>query len=175
MNSFSSRLIPVAIASILCGVALAGGGKDDHTKMMDKNGDGKITATEYTQGEKQMFSQVDANKDGGITAQELEAHQQAMMKDKGNAPLHDEAGPSEQRMEDKKAYDPSGTGKSMPKQMTPEQQIAKKDTNNDGKVTAAEWDAGAKQRFSKMDKNGDGTLTAQELREGERAMMASDE
>ncbi len=32
MKSFSSRLIPVAIASILCGVAVAGGGKDDHVR-----------------------------------------------------------------------------------------------------------------------------------------------
>jgi Ca2+-binding EF-hand superfamily protein len=179
MKSSSSRLIPLAIASILCGVALAGAGKDDHTqmmeKMMDRNGDGKITATEYLQGEKQLFSEIDANKDGFITAQELEAYHQSLMKNKGNAPLRNESGPGEQRMQDKKAYDPSGTGKSMPRQMTPEQEIAKMDTNNDGKVSAAEWEAAARQRFSKMDKDGDGTLTAQELRDGERAMMASDE
>jgi len=184
MTSFSTRLIPVAIASILCGVALAGAGKDDaHTdadlkkmeKMLDKNGAGKLTATEYTQAEKELFNKLDTNQHGYITAQDLEAHHQSMMKDKASATARSESGPSEQSMEDKKAYDPSGTGKSMPKHMTPEQQIAKMDTNNDGKVTAAEWDAAAQQRFSKMDKHHDGTLTAQELRDGERSMMASDE
>jgi Ca2+-binding EF-hand superfamily protein len=163
MKSFSSRLIPLAIASILCGVALAGAGKDDHTrmmeKMMDKHGDGKITATEYLQGEKELFSKIDTNMDGFITVQELEAYHQSRTHSQGNAPSRNE----------------SGTGKSMRGHMTPAQQIAKMDTDNDAKVSAAEWEAAARQRFSKMDKDGDGTLTAQELRDGERAMMASDE
>ncbi len=78
-------------------------------------------------------------------------------------------------MADKKAYDSTGTGKSMPKTMSSEQKIAKMDTNNDGKLSAAEYSAGAKQMFTKMDKDGDGALTAQEVREGQRSMMASDE
>ncbi|WP_129779923.1 EF-hand domain-containing protein [Peristeroidobacter soli] len=175
MKSFSSRLIPVAVASVLCGVALAGGGKDDHMKMMDKNGDGKITAAEYADGSKEMFSKMDANKDGSVTAQEMDAMHASMMKDKGHATARTESGPTEDKMADKKAYDPSGTGKSMPKMMSSEEKIAKLDTNNDGKLSQAEYMAGSKERFSKMDKDGDGTLTAQEMRDGERAMMASDE
>lgn len=178
MKSFSSRLIPVAIASILCGVALAGGGKDDHTKMMDQNGDGKITAAEHAAGAKEMFSKMDADKDGQVTAAEMDAMHESMMKDKdkGHATARTESGPNEEKMADKKAYDPSGTGKSMPKMMSSEQKIAKMDTNNDGKLSAAEYTAGSKQMFSKMDKDGDGALTAQEMREGRRSeMTASDE
>ena len=175
MKSFSSRLIPVAIASILCGVAVAGGGKDDHMKMMDKDGDGKITAAEHATGVKQMFSKMDADKDGQVTAAEMDAMHDPM-KNKGHATARTTGGATEQRMDDKKAYDDTGTGKSMPKQMSSEQKIAKMDTNNDGKLSAGEYNAGAKQMFGKMDTDGDGALTAQEMREGERKeMTASDE
>jgi Ca2+-binding EF-hand superfamily protein len=175
MKSFSSRLIPVAVASILCGVALAGGGKDDHMKMMDQNGDGKVTAAEHDAAVKDMFSKMDTDKDGFVTAQEMDAMHASMMQDKGHATARTESGPTEEKMADKKAYDPSGTGKSMPKMMSSEQKIAKMDTNNDGKLSAAEYSAGAKQMFGKMDKDGDGSLTAQEVRDGQRSMMASDE
>jgi len=176
MKSFSSRLIPVAIASILCGVAVAGGGKDDHMKVMDQNGDGKITSAEHASGVKQMFSKMDADKDGQVTAAEMDATHESMMKDKGHATARTEGGPTEEKMADKKAYDSTGTGKSMPKMMSSEQKIAKMDTNNDGKLSAAEYNGGAKQMFSQMDKDGDGALTAQEMQEGRRSeMTASDE
>jgi len=173
MKSFSSRLIPVAIASILCSVAVAGGGKDKMS-MMDKDGDGKVTAAEHTDGAKMMFSKMDTNKDGQVTAAEMDAMHDSM-KDKGHATARTDAGPNEQKMADKKAYDDAGTGKSMPKTMSSEQKIAKMDTNNDGKLSAAEHAAGSKQMFSKMDSDRDGALTAQEVQEGERSMMASDE
>ena len=175
MKSFSSRLIPVAIASILCGVAVAGGGKDDHMKMMDKDGDGKITAAEHTAGTKTMFSKMDADKDGQVSAAEMDAMHDTM-KDKAHATARTEGGTNEQKMADKKAYDDTGAGKSMPKMMSSEQKIAKMDTNNDGKLSAAEHASGAKQMFGKMDADGDGSLTAQEMREGHRTeMTASDE
>jgi Ca2+-binding EF-hand superfamily protein len=174
MKSFSSRLIPVAIASILCGVAVAGGGKDDHMQMMDKDGDGKISAAEHADGAKMMFSKMDANKDGQVTAAEMDTMHDAM-KDKAHATARTEGNVNEEKMADKKAYDSTGTGKSMPKMMSSEEKIAKMDTNNDGKLSAAEHAAGAKQMFSKMDTDGDGSLTAQEMREGQRSMMASDE
>ncbi len=175
MKSFSSRLIPVAIASILCGVALAGGGQqDDHTNV-DKNG-GKITAAQYADKAKATFEKMDTNHDGYVTEQEMDAyHAQMMGKHKGNSKEWSEGDTNAEKMADKKAYDPSGTGKSMPNQMSSAEKIATMDTNNDGKLSEDEFVNGAKQRFSKMDKNGDGALTAQEIRDGERAMMASDE
>lgn len=176
MKSMASKLIPLAVASILCGVAVAGGGKDDHMKMMDKDGDGKITAVEHAEGAKLMFSKMDSNKDGQVTAQEMDAAH-ATMKDKDHAAARTaDASPDMEKMQDKKAYDQTGTGKGMPKEMSSAQKIAVMDTNNDGKLSAAEHAAGAKQMFSKMDADHDGTLTAQELREGHRTeMTASDE
>lgn len=177
MQSLASKLIPVAIASILCGVAVAGGGKDDKMSMMDKDGDGKISAMEHADGTKMMFSKMDTNKDGEVTADEMDAAH-ASMKDhsKDHATARTESGPTEEKMADKKAYDQTGSGKGMPKQMSSAQKIAAMDTNNDGKLSAAEHAAGAKKMFSKMDSDRDGSLTAQEVREGERSTMsASDE
>lgn len=177
MQSLASKLIPVAIASILCGVAVAGGGKDDKMSMMDKDGDGKISAVEHADGAKMMFSKMDTNKDGEVTAEEMDAAHASMKgHSKDHATARTESGPNEEKMADKKAYDQTGSGKSMPKQMSSAQKIAAMDTNNDGELSAAEHAAGAKKMFSKMDSDHDGSLTAQEVREGERSMMtASDE
>ncbi len=45
------------------------------------------------------------------------------------------------------------------------------DTNNDGKVTLAEAQAGAQARFTKLDKNKDGVISQDELGDGPRRMM----
>lgn len=176
MNSSASKLIPVAIASILCGVAVAGGGKDKLSKM-DKDGDGVVTAEEYSAGAKEMFSKIDADQDGQVTKEELDAAHgpmQARAHSTEQSASRGE-GQTEQRMGDKKAYDPAGGGKAMTKQMSSTQKIAAMDTNNDGKLSAEEHAAGAEKRFSKMDSDGDGSLTAQELRKGESsALTASD-
>lgn len=177
MKSLSSKLIPVAIASILCGVAVAGGGKDDKLSMMDKDGDGKVTAIEHADGAKMMFGKMDSNKDGQVTAAEMDAAHAGMKEHgKDHATARTDASPTEEKMQDKKAYDQTGSGKSMPKMMSSAQKIAAMDTNNDGKLSAAEHAAGAKQMFSKMDTDRDGSLTAQEMREGHKAeMTASDD
>ncbi|MDY6949194.1 MAG: hypothetical protein SXG53_26165 [Pseudomonadota bacterium] len=174
MKSFASKLIPVTVASILCSVAVAGGGKDDKLSMMDKDHDGKVSAMEHAEGAKMMFTKMDADKDGQVTAAEMDAGH-AAMKSKDHATARTEGTASQEKMQDKKAYDQTGTGKSMPKMMSSAQKISAMDTNNDGKLSAAEHSAGAKQMFSKMDTNSDGTLTAQEMRDGDRAeMTASD-
>lgn len=160
MKLLAPKLIPVAIASILCGVALAGGGKD-HMSMMDKDGDGKISAVEHRNATTEMFAKMDANKDGGVTAAELDAAH-AGMKEKHEAARSDD-----------KSYDRSGekAGK-----MTSAQKIAAMDTDKNGSLSGEEYAAGAQKMFSKMDKDGDGMLTAQEVQEGERSSLtASDE
>ena len=175
MQSLASKLIPVAIASILCGVAVAGGGKDDKMSMMDKDGDGKVTAIEHADGAKAMFTKIDGDKDGQVTAAEMDAAHAKGGHDKDHAAARTDASPTEEKMADKKAYDQAGSGKAMPKKMSSAQKIAAMDTNNDGKLSAAEHAAGAKQMFGKMDADRDGSLTAQEMREGHKAeMTASD-
>lgn len=46
------------------------------------------------------------------------------------------------------------------------------DTNGDGKVSKAEFDASHAERFSKMDANGDGFLEKNEMKSARKAMRA---
>ena len=176
MDSFASKIAAIGVACILCGIALAGHDKDDHMKMMDTNGDGKVTATEHAQGCKQMFTKMDADGDGFVTAAEMDAANPMMKhhKDAQDATTaRNEDGHDKENAADKSYDQHSKMGGG--RMMSSSEKIATMDTNGDGKLSAAEHAAGAKQMFTKMDKDGDGTLTAQELREGHRMMMATDE
>jgi hypothetical protein len=179
MDSFASKIIPVGVACILCGIALAGGDKDDHMKMMDTNGDGKVTEAEHAAACKQMFTKMDANGDGRVTAAEMDAANPMMkhhMDHKDATTARNEDGHDKENAADKSYGQTAQTDSKMHgRMMTSSEKIATMDTNGDGQLTAAEYEAGAKKMFSKMDKDGDGTLTAQELREGHRMMMANEE
>lgn len=167
MNTFALKLIPLAVASVVSGIALAGGGKDDHMKMMDADGDGKVTAAEHATGAKTMFTKMDANQDGRVTATELEAAQ-PMMKGHKDKMATNEDGHDKENAADKN-YGKGGM-------MSAAEKIAKIDTNGDGALTAEEHAAGSKKMFTKMDLDKDGALTAQEMREGHRSeMSASDQ
>lgn len=171
MKSFASKLVPVAIASILCGIALAGGGKDDHMKMMDANGDGKVSATEHDAGAKKMFTKMDSNKDGRVTTAEMDAAHPMMKHDHDQQTARHEDGHDKENVADKPADQSTRTHAG--KMMSSREKIAAMDTNNDGQLSAAEHATGAKKMFSKMDTDSDGTLTAQELREGHRTMTTA--
>jgi Ca2+-binding EF-hand superfamily protein len=174
MDSFPSKIITVGIASILCGIALAGGGKDNHMKMMDSNGDGKVTATEHADGCKQMFTKMDANSDGRVTAAEMDAAHPTMKHQKdhsGATTARNEDGHDKENAADK-SYDQNAKMRGG-KMMSSSEKIAMMDTNGDRQLSAEEHATGAKKMFTKMDADRDGTLTAQELREGHRDMMSA--
>jgi hypothetical protein len=175
MDSFASKILAIGVASILCGIALAGGGKDDHMKMMDTNGDGKVTATEHADGCRQMFTKMDSNQDGRVTAAEMDAAHPMMKhhKDRDATTARNEDGHDKENAADK-SYDQNAKMRGG-KMMSSSEKIAMMDTNGDKQLTAEEHAAGARKMFTKMDTDSNGTLTAQELREGHRDMMASDE
>ena len=127
-------------ALCLLPAAFAENHADKHFKMMDANGDGKISRAEHAAGAKQMFAQCDANRDGVVTAAEMDAAMAA----KGEKP-------------DK--HDKSSAEK-----------IKVIDQNGDGKLTIAEHDAGTESMFAKMDKNGDGFLSKEECNEGQKML-----
>lgn len=173
MKSFAPHFVPVAIASILAGIALAGGGKDDHMKMMDADGDGKVSATEHADGAKKMFTKMDSNKDGRVTAAEMDAAHPMMKHHDDQRTARHEDGHDKENVADKPAD--QSTKMHGGKMMSSREKIATMDTNNDGQLSAAEHAAGAKQMFTKMDTDSDGTLNARELREGHRSMMTASE
>ena len=138
MNTAIKRTVVVAcsLAFVALPAGLAGPDTDKHFKMMDTNGDGKITRAEHAAGAKQMFSECDANKDGVVTAAEMEA---------ANIAKGEKIAKNDKSVAEK---------------------IREIDQNGDGRLTTAEHEAGSEKMFAKMDTNGDGSLSKQECDEG---------
>jgi hypothetical protein len=165
-----------------------GGGGHDAFKMMDSNGDGKISAAEHDAGAKKMFEMMDANKDGKVTADEMQAAHEQMMGMMGEKPMGghamgkttgggtaagDKTVPStaEKPVTEKGPMDKGGAGAHG---MSAAEKIKVIDTNGDGVLTAAEHEAGSKAMFEKMDTDKDGTLSKAEMMSGHAKMMTSD-
>ena len=143
MNTVRKRTSIVAACSLALYVvtaAFAAPDSDKAFKMMDANGDGKISRAEHAAAAKQMFNQCDANHDGIVTAAEMDASLAA----KGEKP-----------------------GKN---DKTSAEKIEVIDQNGDGKLTAAEHEAGTEKMFARADKDGDGFLSKEEFAEGQKLM-----
>lgn len=120
---------------------------DEKFKMMDTDGDGKITRAEHASGAQTMFGKMDANSDGIVTVAEMEAG-------------HHEKKSSKLKFWDKKDKD----------EMAASEKISLIDTNADGQISRAEHEAGSEKMFTKMDTNDDGVLSKDECEAGHKAM-----
>jgi Ca2+-binding EF-hand superfamily protein len=140
----TKRITSIAIAcSLTLGLlpsAFAGNDVDAHFKMMDTNGDGKITRAEHAAGAKKMFTQCDSNQDGIVTAAEMDAAAQSH----GRKVAKDEKNTAEK--------------------------IREIDQNGDGQLTTAEHESGSEKMFARMDTNKDGSLSKEECAEGMKMM-----
>jgi Ca2+-binding EF-hand superfamily protein len=101
---------------------------------MDADGDGTITASEQESGSRKMFDQMDADRDGEVTASEMRASVGAASRSSDDA-------------------SPAGA----------EARIAAVDRNADGKLTAEEHAAHAREMFGQLDGDKDGSLSQSEM------------
>jgi Ca2+-binding EF-hand superfamily protein len=141
MNTGNRRTSIVVVCSLaLCALpdSFAGPDADKHFKMMDANGDGKISRAEHAAGAKKMFAECDANHNGIVTAAEMDA----AMATKGEKLGKDDKSSAEK--------------------------IQVIDQNGDGRLTVAEHEAGTEKMFARMDTNGDGSLSKAECDEGQK-------
>ncbi len=119
----------------------------DKFKLMDTNGDGKISRAEHAAGAQAMFGKMDANADGIVTADEMNA-------------VHADKKSSKLKFWEKK----DGDG------MSASEKISVIDTNGDGRISRSEHEAGSDKLFTKMDTNDDGFLSQDELEAGHQMM-----
>jgi Ca2+-binding EF-hand superfamily protein len=133
-------MLTCCLALAVLPAAFAGSDADKHFKMMDANGDGKISRAEHAAGAKEMFLKCDANHDGIVTATEMDASMAAQGEKPGK---HDK---------------------------TSAEKIQMIDQNGDGQLTAAEHAAGTETLFAKMDKDGDGFLSKDECDDAQKMM-----
>lgn len=106
---------------------------------MDANHDGQIDQADRQARRDERFAKIDTNGDGSISKSEFEA-MPAMRDGKRGERRHDMHGKRGGR-----------DGMPMMGRMA--------DTNHDGVITRAEFDAGVAAHFAKVDTDGDGTIT----------------
>jgi Ca2+-binding EF-hand superfamily protein len=136
-------------ASALATAALADGpaGHGGFLKSADLNKDGVIDQTEFQTARDKWFADLDTNKDGFVSADELKAFGDKMhaewAKKHGdqvdNKPADAKRGDFSQRI------------------------LERVDTDKDGKISKAEFDAEGSKLFAKLDDNGDGKISSNEM------------
>jgi Ca2+-binding EF-hand superfamily protein len=125
--------------------------------MMDKDGDGIVTAEEMSAAHKDMPS---------ARAQSPDTH----TADSGRLPQADPAARTSDA--EGRSVQSDAAGKS---DRASASKIKEIDTDQDGTLSAAEHEAGARKMFDRMDKDHDGKLSAAELQAGHDRMMRTAE
>jgi Ca2+-binding EF-hand superfamily protein len=132
--------LAAGLALLAAPAAFAGKDADRHFKMMDADGDGRISRAEHAAGARKMFDQSDANRDGVVTAAEMDAAALA----RGEKTSRDDKSSAEK--------------------------IKVIDQDGDGRLSLAEHEAGTERMFAAMDKDADGFLSREENEAGLKMM-----
>jgi Ca2+-binding EF-hand superfamily protein len=147
MNIKRLALLTVAASALATAAYAAGPG--GFLKSADLNKDGLIDQNEFQQSRDKWFADLDANKDGFVTADELKAFGDKMHAEW--AKKHGDQAAADKPDADKKHGDFS-------------QRILKRvDTDKDGKISKAEFDAEGSKLFAKLDGNSDGKISESEM------------
>lgn len=136
---------------------------------LDVNKDGKLDNADRAAKMGVMFDKIDADKNGAISREEFVAHHTAMKAPAKAAPAA-MAGGAEGKREGWKGRGKGRMGHHA--MMGGAMQMAKMaDTNKDGAVSRAEYDAAVKMHFDMADANKDGKITPDERRAAMKTMM----
>ena len=144
-------------------------------QMMDANQDGSVSASEHAAGAKKMFAMMDKDGDGIVTAEEMSAaHKHMPTAHSADSDTHT-ADSGRLPQADPSARSSDASGKPIKGMEKSAAKIKAIDTDQDGTISAAEHEAGARKMFDKMDKDHNGKLSAAELQAGHDQMMRTAE
>jgi len=127
----------------------------DPMAMFDADRDGNISLAELRDGSAKLFRGIDANGDGRVTSDEMRAHHEKLMAAHGGGHM----GPP-----------PGGHGGPPPGGPHGPPRFEDLDSDHDGAVTLAEFQAKLEQHFAMFDANKDGVLSHDELQAAHRGM-----
>lgn len=147
MNIKRLALLTFAATALATAAYAAGpnGGPGGFLKSADLNKDGVIDQTEFQASRDKWFVELDADKDGFVSADELKAFGEKM---------HD------QWM--KKHGDQAQNGK-QPRGDFARHILERVDTDKDGRISKAEFDAEGTRLLARLDANGDGKIASDEM------------
>ena len=134
---------------------------------LDVNKDGVLNDADREAKMNEMFDMIDTNHDGAISKTEFMEHHKKMMEGGAMGGRGRDGAPGMM------PPPPPGAGMAMimgPGAHMMREMAEKADTNHDGTITRAEFDAAAKARFDAADTNHDGKLTSAERRAAWMAM-----
>ena len=144
-------------------------------QMMDADHDGSVSATEHAAGAKRMFAMMDQDGDGIVTAKEMSAAHKDMPTARAQSPDTHTADSGRLPQADPSARTSDASGKPIKGMDQSAAKIKEIDTDQDGTISAAEHEAGARKMFDMMDKDHNGKLSAAELQAGHDQMMRTAE
>ena len=153
----TSLRLPLALTAALLalGGASAHAAPHEHSAFIvdyDLDKDGKVTPAEFKTVRDQRFAATDADKDGGLTEAEYVGEYQARLETQLKASDDTAEKKEEQRVRQiRQAHVRFGV----------------LDTNKDGKIAPAEYDASGQRAFAEQDGDGDGVITPGEKKKGE--------
>lgn len=136
---------------------------------MDANSDGKIDQADREARRAERFARLDTDKDGQISEAEYAAKhaRHGMRGDQANAAGANTAG-AKPAGDHARHRGHGMRGMGMGGGMI----AAMADTNKDGAITRAEFDAGVKAHFARMDANADGMVSVEERKAAHEQMRA---
>jgi Ca2+-binding EF-hand superfamily protein len=143
------RLALLTVAATTLATAAYAAGPGGFLKSADLNKDGVIDQSEFQQSRDKWFADLDANKDGFVTADELKAFGDKMHAEW--AKKHGDQATNNQPDANKKHGDFS------------QRILQRVDTDKDGKISKAEFDAEGSKLFARLDDNGDGKISENEM------------
>jgi Ca2+-binding EF-hand superfamily protein len=123
-----------------------GGGPGGFLKSADLNKDGVIDQTEFQTTRDKWFTELDTSKDGFVTADELKT-----FGDKMHAEWSQKHG-------DQADQKPGGKHGNFSERI-----LKRVDTDQDGKISKTEFDAGGAKLFARFDDNSDGKIASDEM------------
>lgn len=117
----------------------------------DANADGRVTRAEYVKQAETRFAALDVNRDGALTRDEMRAGRGHRGKGARMGAVGQDAPP------------PPPPGAGMRGSGRPGGGMMRQDTDGDGTVSRAEFDAQSATMFARMDANSDGRVDATEM------------
>lgn len=163
----STKIISVALATLIASQAHAAGDRGERFKEADTNGNGVVTYDEMMATVKTKFSEFDKNGDGYLELGELPKEMPIPAHLEKRIKRHQER--MEERAKERgREFDPKDMdSKTKPTRI---KFIARHDRDGDEKVSVDEFAVGAVRHFKRMDMNGNGEVTQDEAKEAMKKM-----